>query len=77
MALSPDGTHGHTYRFQSFGTAQRYNQYSNYWSWDNISTAASDTNIVFGQTGLNNITDVFLFIVIVLLAFMSFIRWRH
>lgn len=81
MALNSDGSHGHTYRFQSFGKPERYNYYSNnynnWWQWDYVQTSSDNSNLVFGQTGLNNITDVFLFIILVLLAFSCFIRWRH
>lgn len=52
MALDPYGNHGHTYRFSSFGTPQRYESYTSgsntYWHW--VSVVPDDDNLITGQS---------------------------
>lgn len=73
-AVAADGTTGTTYRFPSFGTAQRYIPSGNYYSWESISVYADDSNLVLGQTGINNITDMLLYFILIILGVIAFVR---
>lgn len=66
------------FRFPSFATCQKYtyysNQYNSWWQWDNISIYDDDSNITFGQTGINNIDSFFLFGILVFVAFIALFK---
>lgn len=72
IALDSNGNHGHTYRFSSFGTPQRYESYTSggntYWHW--VSIVPSDDNLITGQPIGHYIPNVVNIAIIFALIFM-------
>lgn len=75
-AVASDGTTGSTYRFPSFGTAQKYVASGNSHTWTSIDVYAADSNLVLGQTGINNFRDLLLFGILVLLGIIVFVKGK-
>lgn len=73
-SMDDSGNKGTSYRFPSFGTAQIYVNSGNSYYWNNIDVYASDSNLVIGQTGINNFTDLLLYGILLLLAVLVFLR---
>lgn len=67
------------YRWQPFSKAQEYvygydGQSYQHWYWTNISIASDSGNIIYGQTGINNFTDIILFGILFLVGIIAFFR---
>lgn len=71
-ALDNYGNHGHTYRFPSYGTLQRYDYSGGSYYWTSVSS--SSDNVVTGQLGLRSFEQVGFLVIIFLLFVFLFVR---
>lgn len=73
-ALDNYGNHGHTYRFPSYGTLQRYDYSGGSYYWTSVSS--SSDNVITGQLGLRTFEEAGLLIIIFLLFIILFVKRR-
>lgn len=75
-SLNANGDRVNYYRLQPFGTMeyQYYNGQYSYWAY--TTAYADNSNITFGQTGINSFNGVLLFLILFVLLVIAFFKRR-